>query len=129
MRYCYSECIIFLCYGGGITTVHEIKKLLRISIERVSINYANFVNPNLVAKAAKSFGFSTIVTSISVKMNLFRRLRVFKPTVRDTTKLTPLEYAKCMENQNTGEILINSVNQDGMLTEYNFEMIDKSLRL
>jgi imidazole glycerol-phosphate synthase subunit HisF len=120
-----SECFIPLCYGGGITTVDEIRKLLRIGIEKVSINSANFANPKLIADAAKYFGSSTVVGSIDVKQNLFRKVRVFNPSTRDTTKHDPVDYARYLENQGAGEILVNSVDRDGMLSGYDFELIKK----
>lgn len=120
-----TECFIPLCYGGGISKVDEIRKLLRIGIEKVSINSANFANPKLIGEAAKSFGSSTIVGSIDVKTNFFRKLKVFDPSNKTATKHDPLEYARFMESQGAGEILINSVDRDGMLTGYDYELIKK----
>lgn len=120
-----TECFIPLCYGGGVTTTDEIRKLLRIGIEKISLNSVNFTNPNLISEAAKLFGSSTVVGSIDVKMNLFRKLRVFNSKTRDATKLDPVEYAKFLESQGAGEILVNSVDRDGMLTGYDYELIKK----
>lgn len=118
-----SECFIPLCYGGGITAIDEIRKLLRIGIEKVALNTVNFTNPNLLSDAARSFGSSTIVGSIDVKLNLFRKRRVFNAAANKTTKLEPLEYARFLESQGAGEILINSVDRDGTLSGYDLELI------
>lgn len=120
-----SECFIPLCYGGGISNLEEIRKLLRIGIEKVSLNTVNFTRPSLLYDAAKAFGNSTIVGAIDVKSNLFRKLRVYNSASKQIMKLDPLEYARFIEEQGAGEILINSVDRDGMLTGYDYELIRK----
>lgn len=118
-----SECFIPLCYGGGISSLDEIRKLLRIGIEKISLNSANFIHPNLLPEAAKLFGCSTIVGSIDVKLNFFRKPKVYKSSVKMVTKLDPVEYAKFLEGQGAGELLINVVERDGMLSGYDYELI------
>lgn len=120
-----SECFIPLCYGGGISTSDEIRKLLRIGIEKVSLNSVNFTKPSVISEAAKLFGNSTIVASIDVKFNFFKKSRVYNSSKKKTTKLDPLEFAKFLESQGAGELLINVVERDGMLTGYNYELIKR----
>lgn len=120
-----SECFIPLSYGGGITGLDEIRKLLRIGIEKVCLNSVNFVQPKLLTDAAKAFGSSTIVGSMDVKMNLFRKVRVYHSAAGKMTKLEPLDYAKFLENQGAGELLVNVVDRDGMLSGYDYDLIKK----
>lgn len=120
-----SECFIPLCYGGGISTSDEIRKLLRLGIEKVSLNSVNFTKPSVISEAAKLFGNSTIVASIDVKFNFFKKSRVYNSSKKKTTKLDPLEFAKFLESQGAGELLINVVERDGMLTGYNYELIKR----
>ncbi len=120
-----SECFIPLCYGGGISTTEEIRRLLRIGIEKISLNSANFTNPKLLEDSAKLFGSSTIVGSIDVKMNLFRKAKVFNSSLNKVLKTDPVEFAKVLEGNGAGELLINVVERDGMLTGYDLELIKK----
>lgn len=120
-----SECFMPLCYGGGISTINEIRQILRIGIEKVSVNSANFNTPGLLSDAAKAFGSSTIVGSIDLKMNIFKKLRVYHSADKKVTKLDPFEFTKFIESQGAGEILINVVERDGMLTGYDYELIKK----
>lgn len=120
-----SECFIPLCYGGGISSIEEIRRLLRIGIEKVSLNSVNFTNPKLLQEAAKLFGSSTIVGSIDVKSNLFRKTKVFNSSLKKVTKIDPVEFAKILEGNGAGELLINVVERDGMLAGYDYELIKK----
>lgn len=120
-----SECFMPLCYGGGIKSLDEIRRLLRIGIEKVSLNSANFEKPNLLTDAAKAFGSSTVVASFDVKNNFFGKPKVYQSSTKGLTKLDPVGFAKDLESRGAGEIFVNVVDRDGMLSGYDFELIKK----
>lgn len=125
LKHIASECFMPVCYGGGISSLEEIRKILRIGIEKVSLNSINFIDPKLLPEAAKAFGNSTIVASLDVKKSLFNKVKVYNNTAKKLTKFDPVEYARFLESQGAGEIFVNVVDRDGMLTGYDFELMKK----
>lgn len=119
-----EECFMPLCYGGGIKNIDDIKKLFTIGFEKVSINSNAFYNPSLITESANLFGSQSIVSSIDVKKNLWGRYSVYINGGKTSTKESPIEYAKKMESLGAGEILLNYINNDGMMEGYNLELIN-----
>ncbi|MFD0964605.1 AglZ/HisF2 family acetamidino modification protein [Pseudofulvibacter geojedonensis] len=118
-----NECFMPFCYGGGIKSIEQIKKIIASGAEKVSINTAAFTNPELITEAANIFGSSTIVVSIDVKKDLFGKKRVYVSSGKKNTKMDPVVYSKKMEALGAGEILLNSVDKDGTMTGYDLDLI------
>ncbi len=118
-----SECFMPMCYGGGITTIDEIKKIINSGVEKVAINSAANSKNSLITDAANVFGSQSVVVSIDVKKNWLGKYTVFTHSGKVNTKKDPLGYAKEMENRGAGEILLNSIDRDGTFTGYDTELI------
>lgn len=118
-----SECFMPLCYGGGIKSVRQIEKILYAGVEKVSLNTAAFENPKLIEEAAKEFGSSTIVVSVDIKKSILSGTRVYTKSGSFKTKMKPVDFAIEMENRGAGEILLNSIDSDGMMNGYDIELI------
>lgn len=118
-----SECFMPLCYGGGIKNIDQIERILYAGVEKISINSSAFDNPQLVYDAAKKFGSSTIVVSIDVKKGFLSGSSVYTLSGTKSTKKNPLEFAKYMEDQGAGELLINSIDHDGTMKGYDLDLI------
>lgn len=118
-----SECFMPLCYGGGIRSIEQIEKILYSGVEKVSLNSAAIEVPGLVNSAAKKFGSSTIVVSIDVKKGLLGGYSVYTKSGTTNAKLSPLEFARMMENEGAGEILLNSIDQDGTMKGYDLDLV------
>lgn len=117
-----SEAFMPLSYGGGITNIEQIRELLAIGYEKVVINTGLIKNPNLITEAAKLFGSQSIVVSIDAK----KTNKGYECAVVDGHELvniTPIELAKKAENLGAGEIIINSIDQDGMMHGYDIELV------
>ena len=117
-----SEAFMPLSYGGGIQTVEQIRKLLAIGYEKVVI-YKNLVKkPDLIEQASRLFGSQSVVASIDAKKVKGK----YKCCIEDGSKILdidPVEMAKKAEQLGVGEIIINSVDQDGMMTGYDIELV------
>lgn len=120
-----EECFMPLCYGGGIKSIDDIKKLFTIGFEKVSINSNAFYNPSLISEAAKIFGSQSIVVSVDVKKNLWGKYSVYIDGGKTNTKVNPIEYIKKMELLGAGEIFLNYINNDGKMEGYNLELINE----
>lgn len=120
-----SECFMPLSYGGGIKNIEEIRTLLKIGVEKVALNTSAVTNPALIKEAADLFGSSTIIASIDVKQNLFGKYEVFINGGTRNTKIDPVAHAKQLEQLGVGEILINSIDRDGVMKGYDLEIIKR----
>ena len=120
-----GECFMPLGYGGGITTVEEIKEILKSGIEKVCINTAAFENEGLIKKAVAVYGSSTICVSIDVKKNFFGKYEVYTNGGRKNTRTDPVLFAEKMDKAGAGELIINSVDRDGTMSGYDIELLKK----
>jgi cyclase len=112
-------------YGGGITTVDQVRRLIGMGLEKVVINSASPGNPALITEAADVIGSQSVVASIDVKkVGLFGgRYEVFTHSGTRSTRLSPSEHAKRMEQAGAGEILLNSIDHDGCMKGYDLDLI------
>ena len=119
-----AECFMPLTIGGGIHSVENIYKLLKIGADKVSINSEALDHPEFVTKAAKKFGSQCVVVSIDAK-RISKDHYVFKNRGRENTKLKAVDWAKMVEKLGAGEIFLNSIDQDGVMKGYDLELIKK----
>ncbi|GGX19507.1 AglZ/HisF2 family acetamidino modification protein [Aquimarina muelleri] len=118
-----TECFMPFCYGGGITNVEQIRRLIASGAEKVAINSAAYHNPQLIKEAASIFGSSTIVGSIDYKKNVFGKYTVYINGGKKNIKKHPVVYAKELEKLGAGEIFLNSIEKDGCMQGYDIVMI------
>lgn len=111
--------------GGGINSVKSIKEIINAGAEKVIINTYATQNPNFIKEASEKFGSSTIVVSIDVKKKFLGKKQVYSTGGSKSTGLDPISFAKLMEEKGAGEIIINSIDKDGMMTGYDLELIEK----
>lgn len=120
-----TECFMPFCYGGGITSIDQIRQIIASGAEKVAINLAAFQNPTFIQEAAKVFGSSTIVVSVDYKKSLFGKQQVYVNGGKKSTGRHPVDYAKEMEQLGAGELFLNSIENDGVMTGYDIEMMRK----
>ena len=121
-----GECFMPLAYGGGVSSIEQIRKLHRVGVEKVSLNSAAFQDRKLVAESCDVFGSSSIVAAIDVKRTLFGRYEVWINAGRTNTKEDPVRYAEQLAKLGVGEILVNSIDRDGMMGGFDTSLL-KSL--
>ena len=119
-----SECTMPLCYGGGIKSVNQIEKLISLGVEKDSISSAAVENPNLITQAAEIVGSQSVVVTLDVKKeNPFQGYSIRTHNGKKKTGLSPTKFAKEMEERGAGEIIINTIDRDGMMNGYDFELV------
>lgn len=121
-----SECFMPLGYGGGIRNVEEVKRLIGIGIEKVIVNSSAVGNPLLIEETAKVIGSQSVVVSIDVRQKFItRRYELCTHSGTKGTGLDPVEFARQMEQAGAGEILLNSIDRDGVMNGYDLDLISR----
>jgi cyclase len=109
-----GEITIPFTVGGGISTVEDMKRLLRAGADKIGINTAAVTNPQLVSDGARRFGSQCIVVAVDAKYNeQWGEWEVFTHGGRKATGIKALEWTKRMEELGAGEILLTSMDADG----------------
>jgi len=119
-----SECFMPVCYGGGITTIEQIKKIFALGVEKVSLNSSVFKNKSLLKEAVEIFGSQSIVVTIDIKKSFFANYQVYNHSNKKVVKEPYLEYIKSIERLGAGEIIINNVDLEGTQTGYDISLME-----
>ena len=119
-----DECFMPLTVGGGIKTIDDVKKLLNVGADKVSINSASISNPELIKEASDIFGSQCIVASIDVKFKN-DKYEVYSKSGTFPTGIDAVAHAKNMEQKGAGEILLTSIVNDGAMKGYCLDIIEK----
>lgn len=117
-----SEAFMPLSYGGGITTLDQVHELLKIGYEKVVLNSSLVRTPELITKSADQFGSQSIVASIDAK-KIGDGYKCFISDGKEESKWNPVDLAKEAERLGAGEIIINSIDNDGMMKGYDIELV------
>ncbi|KYZ76421.1 imidazole glycerol phosphate synthase cyclase subunit [Anaerosporomusa subterranea] len=120
-----AEAFMPMCYGGGISTLDEVKIILGMGFEKVVINTSAVKNPMLIQEASGHFGSQSIVVSIDVKKNFFGKYRAYINCGEVATDYDPAELARKVEQLGAGEIFLNSIDKDGTMSGYDLGLIKK----
>lgn len=117
-----SVCFMPLTIGGGIRSVEDMRELLRAGADKVSINSAAVEDPDLINAGAAIFGSQCIVLSMDVKKNDSGEYKVYTHGGRRETKWEALAWADEAVRRGAGEIVLNSIQRDGMKSGYEIEL-------
>jgi len=119
-----KKCFVPLTVGGGVRSVDDINKLLNCGADKVSINTAAVENSKVIINSSKKFGSQCIVVAIDAKKNR-DKWEVFTHGGRNNTGIDALKYAKEMEENGAGELLITSMDRDGTQVGYDIDLMLK----
>ncbi len=109
--------------GGGIKNLEEIQNIIAKGAEKVIINTCAVENPKFIREASDNFGSSTIVVCIDVKKKFFSGEVVWKNSGSKSSKYSPKDFAKIIEENGAGEIIIQSINKDGTMNGYDLDLV------
>jgi imidazole glycerol-phosphate synthase subunit HisF len=111
--------------GGGISNLSDAMQLINAGAEKIIINTQFYFKPVLINSIAKVAGSQSVVVSIDVKKNWLGKYVVFLKSGKHKINISPLEYVKIAENEGAGEIIINSIDNEGRMKGYDLEIIKK----
>ena len=113
-----------LTVGGGINTTDDFDRVLKCGADKVSVNSGAIRDPSLIGKAAKRYGDQCVVLSVDVK-RVNGEFRVFARGGRDDTGLEALEWIRRGVGDGAGEVVVNSIDTDGVKGGFDLEMLEK----
>jgi cyclase len=117
-----KSCFVPLTVGGGVSNIDDIKNLLLAGADKVSINTAAVKNHNFIKESSIRFGSQCIVIAIDVKKVSDNKWEVFTHGGRNPAGIDIIKYAKIVENNGAGEILLTSMDRDGTKMGYDIEL-------
>lgn len=121
-----AECRMPLCYGGGIKSVEQAKNILSLGVEKVAISSAASDDPRLVTRIAEHVGTQSVVVVLDVKKKfLSGKYEVYTRNGQKNTGRCPIQFSEELEALGAGEIVLNSIDNDGVMKGYDFNLIDK----
>tara|TARA_Y100001958_G_C21244679_1_gene573953 strand:- start:4346 stop:5113 length:768 start_codon:yes stop_codon:yes gene_type:complete len=118
-----SECFMPLGYGGGINNLDDIKRILSIGFEKIILNTSIHLNPDLLKIASKEIGSQSVVVCIDYKTNIFGNRKLFSHSGINLCNKPVIDFAKYVEELGAGEIILQSVDNDGKMSGYDLSFI------
>lgn len=121
-----AECRMPLCYGGGVRSAAQAKKIIGLGVEKVALSAAAIENPGLIKQIADEIGRQSVVVVLDVKKRMLsKEYDVFIHNGKKNTKRSVIEVATQAEALGVGEIVINSIDNDGQMKGYDLVLAGK----
>lgn len=118
-----AECRMPLCYGGGVRSAEQARRIIGLGVEKVSISAAALADPPLVTRVADEIGRQSVVVVLDAKKRLLARdPEVWTHNGTRNTKRSVLDVAQQMESLGAGEIVLNSIDLDGQMKGYDLAL-------
>ena len=128
LREVASQIFIPLTVGGGINTVEDFDRVLKCGADKVSVNSGAIRNPDIISQAAKLYGDQCVVLSVDAK-RVDGHYRVFAKGGREDTGMDAIEWIRRGVDNGAGEIVLNSIDTDGVKKGFDLEMLDAVCRV
>jgi len=120
-----SECFMPLSYGGGITNFNQAKKLYETGFEKVIINSAAYCTPELITEITQTYGNQAVIVSLDVGRSVWGRKQLRSHGGKTRHSVTPIDWARKMEDRGAGELLLTSIIHEGTYGGFDCETISE----
>lgn len=123
-----AECRMPLCYGGGVTTVDQVKRISALGVEKVAVSAGAVRNPDLISEMAEAVGRQSVVVVLDVKAKKGLWAKGYELVTHNAHvrhPQDPFEFAADMVRAGAGELVINSVDRDGCMQGYDLPLAKK----
>jgi len=118
-----AECRMPLCYGGGVKSAEQVERIISLGVEKVSLSSAVLTDPELVARAADVVGNQSVVVVLDVRRNGNGSYGAWTHNAGRKSGRSAVELAREMEGLGAGEIVINSIDHDGVMNGYDLDAV------
>ena len=119
------ECRMPFCYGGGVKTVEHAKKIVSLGAEKVALSSAALSNPEILKDIGNAVGFQSVVVVVDVrKKKLFGGYEIVSHNAKKSSNIKISEFLVKLNQIGIGELVVNSVDDDGRMTGFDFKLFD-----
>lgn len=126
IEYIAAECRMPLCYGGGIKTIHQAQRIFELGVEKVALSSVAIEQPEIITSIANIVGNQSVVVVLDVKKHVLTgKYEIRTYNSQKSTGLNPVDFAEQAEQLGAGEIVINSIDNDGVMKGYDIKLIEK----
>ena len=118
-----SECFMPLSYGGGIKSLKDAEKIFKIGFEKIIINTASFLDNSFLSRLIKNFGSQSIIHSIDVKKNLFRKYIIYTNSGKKKINVSLDQWLHKINEIEVGEVIITSIDREGTWSGFDLDLV------
>ncbi|TAN42075.1 MAG: imidazole glycerol phosphate synthase cyclase subunit [Nitrospirae bacterium] len=118
-----GECFMPLCYGGGIRSPEQARKLFSLGVEKICLQTAVLENASLITEISREFGCQSVVVSVDVKKSWLGRYGLYASSTGKILPLPWMDYVQRSVAAGAGEVVLNSVDRDGLMQGMDIELI------
>lgn len=115
-----------ICYGGGIKTSQQAERISGLGIEKIALSSAIIDTPALITQIADKVGSQSVIVVLDVKKKLFGGYEICTHNGKKTTGKDPFKFIEIVQHLGAGEIIINSIDQDGTMAGFDMTLVNKS---
>ena len=120
------ECRMPLCYGGGIRTSDQAIKIFQLGVEKIALSSKAIEDPSIISEISNKVGAQSVIVILDVKKNRFsKKYNIYTKNGTLKSKHNPIDFSKRIQQEGCGEIVINSIDKDGGMNGYDYEIIDQ----
>ena len=112
-----------ICYGGGIKTTDQAKKIFSLGIEKIALSSEALLNPSIITEIASKVGSQSVVIVLDIKRNLLGRYGLYTHNGTKKSKVDLKIYVKNLYELGAGEIVINNIDRDGLMKGYDIDLV------
>jgi len=120
-----SQSMMPLCYGGGVKTVEQAQRIFSLGIEKIALSSSVLQNPNLITEISDRVGSQSVIVVLDIKKKLLGGYEVYTHNGKKATGINPFKFAEEAQKLGAGEIVINSIDKDGVMKGYDMDLIAK----
>ena len=117
-----DECFMPLSYGGGVSDLDTAERVLQTGFEKVVVNTASVERPDLIGQLARRFGSQSVIVAIDVRKPLLRKRCITTRSGARSHAVAPTDWARRMEDEGAGELLLTSIDREGTWTGFDAEL-------
>lgn len=114
-----------ICYGGGVKTVEQAERIFSLGVEKIALSSSVVHTPNLISEISEKVGSQSVVVVLDVKKRLLGGYELYTHNGRKSTGMSPIKFARMAQKFGAGEVIINSIDNDGMMNGFDMNIISR----
>jgi len=114
-----------ICYGGGVKTVEQAQRIFGLGIEKIALSSVVVQTPEIITEISNRVGAQSVIVVLDIKKKLLGGYEIYTHNGKKSTGINPFKFVEEVQKLGAGEVIINSIDQDGTMKGYDMTLIDK----